>query len=380
MTPKQRMAAAMSGALPDRVPVMCQMSVGHMLLGTGIPPSRFWHSAPDFVEGLLAMRSRYGFDGILVSLHGHSPDWESRIERLARGPDGETVRWKSGDETFFPFDDLPVVPAGRAARPPAIRRFRSRLPADPGRVHPRLSGLALLPRSRTGFYDAVASVLGRAGGEFSVHGEVTSPFDYFLDLFGFEEAMVGTVEDPGQRGRGPGKAHRRRRCPGRGAGRPRRGRRQDLLSLRRRRLRLSGLLPDLRPAPRVAASPGPSSPGAPGPTCIPAGTSTTGSSSWPRPAFPGSSASTRRLSAASTWRTPSGASGRRSSSKGTSIPVHVLLAGDTERGPGRLPPPGRPSASPEDASSSVRPARSPRGPRPRMSVSLAEVVEETGAY
>ncbi len=187
----------MSGALPDRVPVMCQMSVGHMLLRTGIPPSRFWHSAPDFVEGLLAMRSLYRFDGILVSLHGHPPDWESRIERLDRGPDGERVRWRSGDETFFPFDDLPVFrPAATPARPGFSSFDPASLPARAAYI-PVSQGLRfLLDPDR--LYDAVAEVLGRAGGEFSVHGEVTSPFDYFLDLFGFEEAMVGTVEDPGR--------------------------------------------------------------------------------------------------------------------------------------------------------------------------------------
>ena len=107
----------MSGALPDRVPVMCQMSIGHMLLRTGIPPSRFWHSAPDFVEGLLALRARYAFDGILVSLHGHAPDWERRIAGFERHLDGERIRWKSGDSTFFPGDDLPVFRPARARRP-----------------------------------------------------------------------------------------------------------------------------------------------------------------------------------------------------------------------------------------------------------------------
>ena len=42
MTSKERMAAAMSGGRPDRVPVMCQMSIGHMLLRSAVPPSRLW--------------------------------------------------------------------------------------------------------------------------------------------------------------------------------------------------------------------------------------------------------------------------------------------------------------------------------------------------
>ncbi len=143
------------------------------------------------------MRSLYGFDGILVSLHGHPPDWENRIERLDRGPDGESVRWRSGDETFFPFDDLPVFrPASAPARPGFHGFDPVALPARAPYI-PVSQGLrfALDPGH---LYDSVAAVVGKAGGTFSVHGEVTSPFDYFLDLFGFEEAMVGTVEDPGR--------------------------------------------------------------------------------------------------------------------------------------------------------------------------------------
>lgn len=197
MTPKERTAAAMAGTLPDRVPVMCQMSVGHMLLQTGIPPSRFWHSAAEFAEGLLAVRALYGFDGILVSLHGHPSDWERRVASVARGPEGERIRWKSGDETFFPTDDLPVFrPAIPAARPEFARFDPESLPSRIGHI-PVSQGLrfALDPEH---LHDAVLDVLGRAGGEYSVHGEVTSPLDYVLDLFGFEQAMVGFLDDPGR--------------------------------------------------------------------------------------------------------------------------------------------------------------------------------------
>ena len=197
MTPKQRMAAAMSGTPPDRVPVMCQMSVGHMLLQTGLPPARFWHEAPVFVDGLLALRARYGFDGVLVSIHGHGPDWESRVDRLGRGPDGETVRWRSGGATVFPRDDLPVH---RPAEPPALPEFARFDPAslpDRAAYIPVSQGLRFA-LDADHLYDAVTMVLEKAGGEFSVHGEVTSPFDYYLDLFGFEAAMIGTVEDPGR--------------------------------------------------------------------------------------------------------------------------------------------------------------------------------------
>ena len=35
-----------------------------------------------------------------------------------------------------------------------------------------------------------------AGDSFSIHGEVTSPFDYFLHLFGIKRAMMNLIEEP----------------------------------------------------------------------------------------------------------------------------------------------------------------------------------------
>jgi hypothetical protein len=197
MTSKERMAAAMAGSVPDRVPVMCQMSIGHMLLQTGTEPARFWHAADAFADGLVTLRSLYGFDGILVSLHGHSAGWEQRIASLERGPDGERVRWKNGDTTFFPFDDLPVVqPAKPAVRPEFGRFDPESLPAEAAYI-PVSQGLrfALDPEH---LFDVLSIVRSRTGGDFSIHGEVTSPLDYFLDLFGFEQAMIGFLEDPGR--------------------------------------------------------------------------------------------------------------------------------------------------------------------------------------
>ena len=176
---------------------MCQMSIGHMLLQTGIPPLRFWHAAGDFVDGLLALRALYRFDGILVSLHGHAPDWEAGIAAVSRGPEGERVRWKDGGETLFPPDDLPIVRPSPPPVRPAFERF------DPASLPPRIAYIPVSQGLRfrldqEHLYDAVERVVTEAGREYSVHGEVTSPLDYVLDLFGFEQTMLGFVDDPGR--------------------------------------------------------------------------------------------------------------------------------------------------------------------------------------
>ena len=197
MTPKERMTAAMAGTVPDRVPVMCQMSVGHMLLQTGIPPSEFWHSAPAFAEGLLRLRSLYRFDGVLVSLYGHDPGWPRRVARIERSAEGERILWKNGDETVFPADDLPIFrPAAPPLRPEFDQFDPDTLPAEIGYI-PVSQGLRF-GLDREHLFDVLDIVVGAAGRSHSVHGEVTSPLDYVLDLFGFERAMVGFLEDPGR--------------------------------------------------------------------------------------------------------------------------------------------------------------------------------------
>ena len=72
MTSKQRMEKAMNLEKADRVSVISQMSISHMLLQTGFSPHEFWFSAERFAEGLLILRYIYSFHGILISLHGLS--------------------------------------------------------------------------------------------------------------------------------------------------------------------------------------------------------------------------------------------------------------------------------------------------------------------
>jgi hypothetical protein len=197
MTSKERMALAMDRRVPDRVPVMCQMSLGHMLLQTGLSPSEFWHSAEVFADGLLRMRALYGFDGILISLHGHSSGWQKKIVRLEREPGGERVSWANGDTMYYPADDLPIpIPAGHREKA-AFSDF------DPGSLPDKLSYIPVSQGLRFALdpghlFDVFDIVRESAGKTYSIHGEVTSPLDYFLDLFGFEQALVGFVEDPGR--------------------------------------------------------------------------------------------------------------------------------------------------------------------------------------
>lgn len=42
----------------------------------------------------------------------------------------------------------------------------------------------------------IENIVKRAGDEYSIHGEITSPFDYFLDLLDYQSALMALIEDP----------------------------------------------------------------------------------------------------------------------------------------------------------------------------------------
>ncbi|MFZ2055376.1 MAG: uroporphyrinogen decarboxylase family protein [Candidatus Aminicenantales bacterium] len=185
----------MSRTLPDRVPVMCQMSIGHMLLQTGHSPAAFWNSAEVFASGLLSLRESYLFDGVLVSLHGHRKDWEKRMAGLKREGEVETITWKNGDRTVFPPDDLPCHHPFVERSVPSLAEF------DPESI-PEVIDFIPVSQGLDFFidpehpYQVIDRIVEQAAREFSVHGEVTSPFDYYLRLFGHVQALIGLLEEP----------------------------------------------------------------------------------------------------------------------------------------------------------------------------------------
>jgi hypothetical protein len=195
MTSKDRRRLALAGRAPDRVPVMCQMSIGHMLLQTDAAPSVFWNSDREFARGLLTLRRAYRFDGILVSLHGHDPAWERKISTLKKENGAEVVVWKNGDRTVFPPDDLPMHYPAREKPAVSVAGFDPASLPETIDFIPVSQGLEfrLDPDHR---FDVIDAVIREEGERFSIHGEVTSPFDYYLNLFGFGEGFVGLLECP----------------------------------------------------------------------------------------------------------------------------------------------------------------------------------------
>jgi hypothetical protein len=129
-------------ALPDRVPVMCQLSLGHYFLQSGLDPFDIWHDTRAFGEALVLLQRRYRFDGILVNLPGRYPEWRRLVRSMERGAGGGTIaHWIGGRYTLLPPDDNPHVYVEATGERP-ITRLEEVDPADLFYVEPHdLAGM-----------------------------------------------------------------------------------------------------------------------------------------------------------------------------------------------------------------------------------------------
>lgn len=58
MNSKSRMRAAMAHETVDRVPVMCQLAIGHYLLHTRVKPAELWFTSEGFAGPLIELLMR----------------------------------------------------------------------------------------------------------------------------------------------------------------------------------------------------------------------------------------------------------------------------------------------------------------------------------
>jgi len=211
MNSKQRIAAAMNHAEPDRLPVMCQLALGHYFLNCDNKPSEIWFASKSFAGALVELQQRYGFDGILVDLPGRVPDWKDNLESCRKVDANEHLYWKCGLETIFPPDDNPqTYRPGR--KPLELADYRS-LDIDEPAVY-RLGGYVwntwhapelwnIDPQAdlcEAAAYPAwFTSALQRVqqlAPDISIHVEVFSPFTHLMELFGYEQALMALMDDP----------------------------------------------------------------------------------------------------------------------------------------------------------------------------------------
>jgi hypothetical protein len=195
MNSKERIVRAMSFEAPDRVPLMCQFSIGFMLKQLKVSPSEFWFDGSVFLDGLIELRNIFQFDGILVTLFGHNPFWKNEVINISRDASGETVYWKNGDRTFCPFNDLPVHYPVNQKTKVNISNFNPDSLNDEVCYTIVSQGLDFSISSADRFA-ILNKAFDKTGGKYSIHGEVGSPFDYFLDLVGHQDSLMALIDEP----------------------------------------------------------------------------------------------------------------------------------------------------------------------------------------
>ena len=210
MNSRERVRRAMRHETPDRVPVMCQLALGHYFLHSPRRPAEIWFDSSAFVDTLLEFQQRYQFDGILLNLPGRPPDWQEYLEQTHPGP-SETLFWRNGLQTQFVPDDNPhtfLADGGELDR------------ADYGQIDPDDPAILRLPgyvwntwhsphlwdisessdlTDPAAYPDWFTAGLRRArelGDSVSVHVEVFSPLTHLMELFGYENALLALLDVP----------------------------------------------------------------------------------------------------------------------------------------------------------------------------------------
>lgn len=208
MNSRERMEIAMRLGVPDRVPVMCQLALGHYFLHSGLDAIEIWHDSQAFAEALIRLQQRYGFDGILINLPGRDPDWRRFVAGVERRGDERIITWKNGWYTAAPDDDNPHVYQADGTRyfpmfdeidPDALFYIE---PHDlSGITHPYSWGFDGAPADPgSGFfppwhYDTIREVVRRVGTDVSVHGEIFSPFTQFMELLDYTTGLMALMDD-----------------------------------------------------------------------------------------------------------------------------------------------------------------------------------------
>lgn len=208
MTGRQRVNAAMRHEAVDRVPVMCQLSIGHYLLNCDVQPAELWFTSEGFAQALVGLARRYGFDGTIINLPGRDPDWMRYVSRIETAADGsQTVYFTNGERARCPADDnVQHLHRNDYRRPTIDEVDPSQLyyddPHDLGGLkYPFFYGLESCPSGRTHcwpdyLFRTIELVKAEVGDELSVHSEIFSPFTQLMELLGYQQGLMALIDAP----------------------------------------------------------------------------------------------------------------------------------------------------------------------------------------
>ena len=195
-TPRERVKAAMNLQHPDRVPLMCQFSIGSMMNQLKPNPVEFWYDKNVFADGLVQLCERFWFDGILVSLHGHSDKWKKDLLKSECLEEGNYRLTYPNRTEIHSWTDLPLVTYSQPKILPAIEDIDIEKDIPSVINYIPVSQNLYFDLDPEAMFDIFDIIYERVGESVSIHGEITSPFDYFLDLVGYENGLVALIMEP----------------------------------------------------------------------------------------------------------------------------------------------------------------------------------------
>lgn len=211
MNSKERVRLAMAHQQPDRVPVMCQLALGHYFLYTPFDRTDIWFDSETFVRALLDRQRAYGFDGILINLPGRPTDWRSYLQGKEESDGKIILKWKNGLVTVIPPDDNPhtCFVDGRG-----LQRAGH---LTSGALDPKLlrtNGYVWNTWHAPGLWDIEPDLLMDVKSDYpawfrgalaaakcladdvSIHVEVFSPLTHLMEFFGYQEALMTLLDAP----------------------------------------------------------------------------------------------------------------------------------------------------------------------------------------
>ena len=195
-TSKERVRAAMNLEQPDRVPLMCQFSIGSMMTHLRPNPAEFWYDKNVFADGLITLCEMFRFDGILVSLHGHSDKWKKDLLKYECVDEGNYKLTYPDRTEVHSWTDLPLVSFSQRRQLPTIEDLDVEKDIPSEITYIPVSQNLYFDLDKGALFDIFDLIYAKVGDSVSIHGEITSPFDYFLDLVGYENGLVALIMEP----------------------------------------------------------------------------------------------------------------------------------------------------------------------------------------
>ena len=196
LTSKESINSAMNLQKPDKVPLMCQFSIGSMMHQLQPDPVAFWYDKNVFAEGLIELCKKFKFDGILVSLHGHSDNWKTKLINSER-IDERSIKLTFEDRTeIHSKTDLPFIIFNESQIVPDIEEIDVKKDIPSVISYIPVSNNLHFNLETNNLFDIFDIIYQKVGEEYSIHGEITSPFDYLLDLLGYQNGLISLILAP----------------------------------------------------------------------------------------------------------------------------------------------------------------------------------------